>query len=327
MNIGILKKSLFFCFLSTSLFSQTDTLNNGKKTQKPESYFKFNYDNDFFSATDRYYTKGIYIELIMPFVKKSPVSKLLIPLNKNATNYYGINIEQDGFTPRSIRHSEIYRGERPYASVFFISHFLTSINTEKKQRLTTSLDLGIIGPDAMGEQEQKGIHHALNNIQPLGWEYQIAEDYVVNYNAQFEKGLFLKKHFEFVGSLKARAGTLYDDIGAGILLRAGWMESYFKNLGLSTSHDKTNKFQCYFFSKGELKTVAYNATMQGGMINKNSIYTIPANDIERVVATAYVGVVLAYKRFSLEYTKAYLSPEFKGGLPHGWGHVSITTCF
>ncbi len=322
-------------FILVSLFSsaaiaQQDTAGIHIKQQKPDSYFRINYDNDFFSATDRYYTQGIYLELITPFIKKSPISKLLIPLGKEALNYYGINFEQDGFTPRSIRHDSIYYGERPYASIFFVSHFLVSINTVKKQRLSTSLYLGIIGPDAKGEEEQKAIHKALKNIQPLGWQYQIAGDYIVNYNVKFEQALFSNKRLELIASAAGRAGTLYDDIGAGMMLRTGLFQGYFKNSGLTKQNDpnlKTSNFQCYVFGKAELKAVGYNATMQGGMFNKNSVYTIPASDITRAVGTAYLGIVLAYKRLSIEYTKVYLSPEFKNGLSHGWGHCNITICF
>ncbi|MES2592798.1 MAG: lipid A deacylase LpxR family protein [Bacteroidota bacterium] len=333
------KLVVIILFLSLSpafAVEQNDSLSATDKMNKTESYFRFNYDNDFFSATDRYYTQGIYIELIMPFIKKSPISKLLIPLKNASLNYYGINFEQDGFTPRSIRHDSIYFGERPYASVFFVSHFLTSINANKKQRLNTSLYLGIIGPNAKGEEEQKAIHRWLENIQPLGWQYQIANDYVLNYNLNFEKGIIVKKRFEFICYAGSRIGTLYDDVNAGIMLRAGGMNGYFENLGLRSSLNKfavegsagkTAKFKCHFFSKGELKAVAYNATLQGGVFNKKSIYTLSPGDITRVVATAYVGVVVSYKRLSLEYTKAYISPEFKGGLPHGWGHCNITVCF
>ncbi|MES2140046.1 MAG: lipid A deacylase LpxR family protein [Bacteroidota bacterium] len=336
MRSNYIKIILFFSVFSTSIVGQSDTTIVKKRPLKTESYFRFNYDNDFFSATDRYYTQGISLELIMPFIKKSPLSKLLIPINKNALNYYGINFEQDGFTPRSIRHDSIFFGERPYASVFFVSHFLISINAEKKQRLSTSLDLGIIGPEAKGEEEQKGIHHALKNIQPLGWEYQIASDYVVNYNVKFEQGVYLKKQIECIGFVSSRLGTLYDDISIGAMIRTGSMQSYFKNLGMSPtsykgdqngSEERTNKFQCYVFGKAELKTVAYNATMQGGMFNKNSIYTIPSKDIKRLVGALSGGIVLAYKRVSLEYTKVYLGPEFKNGLSHAWGHCCITVCF
>lgn len=316
-----------FTLYVTAAIAQSDTL--PITTSKQERYFKLNYDNDFFSATDRYYTQGIYLEFIIPIVKKSPLSKLLIPLGKHATNYYGITLEQDVFTPRSIRVDRIYYTERPFSGVFLFSHTLASINKEKKLRLNTRLDIGLIGPEAMGEEEQKGVHHALNNIQPQGWEYQISTDFIINYTVKYEKGLIAKNKFECIGYATSRIGSLYDDVGAGILLRKGYMSSYFQNLGLSRNQkSETGKHcQAYLYSKGEVKAVAYNATLQGGMFNKNSIYTLPSSSINRLVATAYVGIVLNYKRVSVEYTKAYLSKEFKTGLPHGWGHCTISVCF
>jgi len=177
MNIRIAWFVWIPCFLPILLFSQKDTL-------RPDSYIHFYYDNDFFSSTDRQYSQGIYIELITPVIKKSPVSKVLIPL-KNGVHYYGIRIEQDIFTPSNIGYDSIIAGERPYSGVLLLEHNLISINTMNKQRLNTSLDLGIIGPAAKAEEEQRAVHKMINNGLPLGWKYQIANDFVVNYNVKF----------------------------------------------------------------------------------------------------------------------------------------------
>lgn len=310
-----------FCFVNGQ--GQNDTL------VKNDRYYRHNYENDFFSSTDRYYTQGVYLELIFPAFKKLLLAKILIPLTSHSgkiLNYYGLSLERQGFTPRSIRHEGIYYGERPYAGVAYVTHSLVSINTEKTIRLTTRINLGFMGPNLRGAQEQKGIHYALGNIQPLGWENQIENDYVLNYDLFIEKGLLIKKHLEITGIMEARAGTLYDDIGVGQMIRIGWMQPYFNNLG-TTRNKSVRKFQFYFYAKGKIKAVGYNATMQGGVINHNSIYTIPASDIERHVKTVYFGIVIAYKRFSIEHYRAFISPEFKNGLSHGWGRIGVNYCF
>ena len=102
--------------------------------------------------------------------------------------------------------------------------------------------MGLIGPNGYGEEEQKAIHKALGNIQPLGWEHQIANDYVINYDLLLEKGLLVKKHFEIMGLADVRIGTLYDDIGGGLLIRAGRMYSYFENLGMQKHSEPKKKF-------------------------------------------------------------------------------------
>lgn len=323
-------KSLFLlvCFLLfLSSFSQNDSL---VKPERLENYFSFNYDNDFFNATDRYYTQGIAVTLIHPIVKHSPFAYTLIKLNKSARNYYGLHAKQDVFTPKSIRYNggAIYYGERPYTAVFFVSHSLTSINSTKKLLLRTQLDLGIIGPEAKGEEEQKAIHKTLDNIEPLGWKNQLSRDYVINYNVKLEKGISIKSKREAILALTARLGTLYTDIGLGFNLRFGIFAPYFNSLGLENKHSKIKRdFKIYGVAKINGRLVAYNATLQGGLTNSGNVYAIASNDITRAVADMSAGIIVAYRRLSIEYTKAYITPEFKGGVDHGWGSCVITICF
>lgn len=317
---------LFFLAFVAKSIAQKDSL------QSPalENYISLNYDNDFFSATDRYYTQGIRLDFIHPVVRYSPFSYSLIRLNKNAVNYYGFHVQQDVFTPVSIRYmgGAIYYGERPFTAVFFISHSLTSINKEKKLLLRTQLDLGILGPYAKGEEEQKGIHKAINNIEPQGWENQLSSDVVVNYTTKIEKGFVNFKNFELMGNSTARLGTLYTDLGIGLHSRFGIFCPYFNNLGLEkTAAERRNDFKIYLLGSAASKVVAYNATLQGGLFNRSSVYTLPDSDVTRVVAELMGGIVIAYKHVSLEYSKYYITPEFKKGVDHSWGKFAINVSF
>ena len=132
---------------------------------KLENYIRLQYDNDFFSATDRYYTQGIQLAVIHPVIRFSPFSFALIRLNKNALNYYGLQFEQDCFTPRNIRYDTLNYTERPYAATFFVSHTLSSLNPGKKTALHTRLDLGVIGPCARCEDEQTDDEDDANHVR------------------------------------------------------------------------------------------------------------------------------------------------------------------
>ena len=319
---------ILICLMfNTSLFSQVID-SSTILTHKPENYIRLQYDNDFFSATDRYYTQGIRLSVIHSIIKYSPLSYTLIRLNKKALNYYGLNVEQDCFTPKSIRYDTLNYLERPYAATFFVSHTLNSLNPEKKIALQTQLDVGAIGPCARCEDEQKAIHRSLLNIQPLGWENQIKTDYIINYRVKFEKALFYKKHREIIANAFIRAGTLYTDVSVGFTGRMGFFSPYFSNLGMDkySVHRKSN-FQFYGILKLNAKAVAYNATLQGGLFNNESLYTVSSNRITRIVIDGMAGIVITYKRIGLEYSKFYLSPEFKEGLEHHWGRCMITYCF
>ncbi len=314
---------LFLFFLPCLLYAQRiDT------TQ--DRFLNISYDNDFFSGSDRYYTQGIRIEIISPSIKKSPLSKLLISLPSSNKKYYGMAIEQDGFTPFSIRKNFIQYGERPYCGSVFLSSNLISLSIKKKLRLTTQLDLGMIGPIAKGEQEQKAIHKAIHGLEPLGWQYQIQNDLILNYKLALEKMMIQKKYVDLLATSEVRIGTMYDDAGIGSLIRIGLKQNYLEHLGLTKKYHSTkfiDKFQLYVFAKGSIKTVLYNATLQGGVFNRNNVYTLSSSDIKHIVATGYLGSILSFGRVKIEYTKAFLSPEFDQGLSHKWGHCNLSICF
>lgn len=285
---------------------------------------RFTYDNDFFSATDRYYTQGVRFEYIAPVFQRSPVNHILVK-DKSALLFAGLAIERDGFTPSSIRIDSIPIGNRPYAATSFLSSFIISVNRETHTRLTSQFDIGIIGPASGGKEEQTAIHNAINGLPPLGWQYQVANDVVLNYTLQYEKGIVNHDCFQLTGLTQARLGTLFTDASAGALIRAGIMNDYFSNLGITTQND-LRKFQVYGFAKAIGKVVGYNASMQGGLFNE-SIYTLTSNEINRTTAQVFYGIVIAYKRLQLEYTKAHITKEFKNGKVHGWGHCAIAFCF
>lgn len=307
--------------LSFVIVSQTDS---SFVKIKQENYFKFNYDNDFFSQTDRYYTQGIQLSFIHPIVRYSPFSRALFQL-KNALNYYGIHAQQDCFTPKSIRIDTIMFGERPYTGTILISHSLNSLNKEKKLVLQTQLDVGGIGKCARCEDEQKAIHKALDNIAPLSWEYQLANDFVINYRAKLEKAIIYKKYFELMLNGNARAGTLYTDLGTGLNTRFGFFDPYFNNLGLSKDR-ASRKFKIYGNIKASAKLVGYNATLQGGIFSKD-IYVIDADNLERFVFTGTAEIVVAFKRFSITYSRTYITQEYHTGVDHGWGGIYFIAAF
>ncbi len=315
---------LMLCFIGVRAQNR-DSIN---AINKPESYFSFQYDNDFFSATDRYYTQGIKLSLINPIVSYSPLSYALFGLKQPTKKYYGLTFSSDCFTPKTIRYDTLNYLERPYAALLYVSHSLSTINQQKKIAVHTQLDLGVIGPCASCEQMQKGIHKALDNIQPLGWENQLQTDYIINYRAVFEKGIFNKKNREVILMLPVKIGSLYTDAGLGLTARMGFFSPYFSNLGMDKYRVyRKRNFQFYGIARANAKFVAYNASMQGGLYYNKNNYEIDASRINRVVVEAMAGFVLNYKSIRLEYSKLYVTKEFKEGIEHGWGKCLISVGF
>ena len=186
------KYFLFFLFFLKMLFLIAQPIDNTavyRNVQRNHS-FRFYYDNDFFTATDQYYSQGINLELVHPKLNKIPLTKLLIHPSKSEIKY-GIAIEHLAYTPTSIRHTEIIYGDRPFAACLSLKTFGIICDTINHWRLSSTLNTGILGPSAGGQWMQKTIHRNLKNIEPLGWSNQIHNDIILNYDITYEQLFFI----------------------------------------------------------------------------------------------------------------------------------------
>ncbi len=288
------------------------------KNINSERYFRLNYENDFFSATDKYYTQGIHLELVAPWIKRFPVSKLLVHPHYSYIKY-GIAFEHDGYTPSDYTVPQILYGDRPFAACLFLKTFQTAIDPKHKQRFSTALSTGIMGPAAGGGEMQTGIHRWLNDMAPHGWPNQIHNDAIVNYQVNYEKQLIAVSRFLSIDAdAMARAGTLSDKINIGTTFMFGYFDSPFDTILASKKN-----LRIYAYEHAEINAVAYDATLQGGVFNKTSPYTISAKDVTPFVFQNRFGFVVVYRRFYLEYFQSLLSSEFSSGNYHVWGGVQV----
>ncbi len=286
---------------------------------KSDFYFRFNYDNDYFAATDKDYTQGYNLELVAPVLENNPLNFLLLA-PKGTVFKYGLSIEHIGFTPEQYQRSEIQFGDRPFAAAIMVKSFLVVTDTQKKTRITSSLSLGIIGPGAFGREMQAGIHRLTGNKIPLGWRHQIKNDVVLNYRLGFEKRIWSYNDlFSLQSHASAQLGTLFTHASAGISSNVGLIDSPFTG-------DKKG-FRLYLYAQPTLKLVGYDATLQGGLFNRDSPYTISADAVERFTAQFDFGLVLKTRTLYFEYTRSLITREFETGQASAWGGVNIGFTF
>ena len=289
------------------------------KNINSDTYFRFNYENDFFSATDFYYTQGLHIELVTPWVKHFIISKILVHPRNFSYIRYGIGFEHDGYTPTSYSNPNILYGDRPYAACLFMKTFLIAIDPIKKQRFSSSFSSGVIGQAAGGAEMQTGIHHALHDVLPRGWQHQVHNDVILNYQVNYEKQLVSLGHFVSVDAgAMGRVGTLSDKASAGTTIILGYFDSPFS----ATTATKKN-FRIYAYEHAEVNAVAYDATLEGGLLDRTSPYVISPKDLTPFVFQNRFGFVVIYRRLYLEYFQSLLSNEFTTGNFHVWGGVQI----
>lgn len=302
--------------------AQSQAINNAwgyRAMQGQESHVRHFYENDYFSASDAFYTQGINMECITPALGMLPAKYLLLRL-QHYNMQYGLSLQSNAYTPASIQDPNIRYGDRPYAASLMLQPFAIAINEEKKIRIATMMSLGVTGQIAGGQWMQETIHSNTGNVMPEGWKYQIANDAVINYRIQIEKQIAgIKNILNINATACADAGTLLTKASIGANIMIGYFENPYRA-------NWQRKFSIYIYIHPQVNAVGYDATLQGGLFTK-SIYTIPASAIERVVADYKYGFVLRYSWLYLEYTRTETTREFTNGTPHAWGGVQIGVGF
>jgi lipid A 3-O-deacylase len=286
-----------------------------------DHYLRANDDNDYFTATDRYYTEGFNFEFVDPGLRKFPLSRLLLHPDKGF-NRYGIGVQYNMYTPTDIFPNWILRGNRPYSATMLLNTFLINTDTVRRTQFSSTLTLGILGPGAAADQFQTGVHNALHDMAPHGWENQVHNDAIVSYEVTYEKQLLSYKNWvSFSVDGAVRAGTLNDKGSLGTTLIAGY------NANPLTFTLGKKRFRLYAYDHPFVSAVGYDATLEGGWFTKSSPYVISPQDLENITFQNNWGFVMCYHRLTVEYYQVWLSKEFRTGQEHRWGGVQFAWTF
>ncbi len=309
----------------TPTLSLAQRIDNTASFRQPDSdtFIRIHYDNDLFTGTDYYYTQGYAIEVVHPALRKNPLTWLLIRA-KQSQPQYGLTFEHLGFTPTSIRSNAVLVGNRPFAAAMLLKTSSSSTDTLRRVRVSSVLSTGVIGPVALGNEIQTTLHRLTNGIEPRGWQHQIHNDAILNYTFTYEKQLYAYRHALSISALgEVQAGTFSNRLQTGVVVMAGRFNSPFA----PTLNHRRLPWQLYVYAQPVVSLVGYDATLQGGLFNRSSPYTIQPGQLTRTTLQTNVGVVFTYKKLYLECTLARLSREFDSGLPHHWGGIRVGVSF
>ncbi|QXP78182.1 MULTISPECIES: lipid A deacylase LpxR family protein [Winogradskyella] len=307
--------------LPISLLAQKIDNSVSYRNIESETYFRFHYDNDYFAATDENYTQGYNLELVSPSLEKNPINYLFIKPKASHTKY-GLSLEHIGFTPNDYVSEAIQFGDRPFSTAIMLKSFTIATDTIRKTRISQSLSLGLIGPGAFGKEMQVGIHEATGNKVPGGWDNQIQNDVVINYQINYEKQIYQYNHlFALQAQSSVQLGTLFTNTSLGFNTTFGILNSEF------TADKPKNKFQIYAYAQPIITVVGYDATLQGGLFNRDNPYTISSKGVERFTAQYNYGIVIKTKTMYFEYTRSAITREFESGVSAKWGGIRIGFTF
>ncbi len=86
-------------------------------------------------------------------------------------------------------------------------------------------------------------------------------------------------------------------------------------------------FRLYLYAQPTATLVGYDATLQGGIFNRDSPYTITSGDIERLTAQLDYGVVLKTRTLYFEFSRSLITREIATLSSAAWGGIKIGFTF
>ena len=287
-----------------------------------DRYLLLTFDNDIFAETDYYYTNGFSIGMIHPWFNNRLFYKLMPDLGQASSNLYGMRIQQQMFTPYNPEAVEVIPDDRPFAGVLLAEFFKLSNQSDKGLFLQTSLRLGLIGPASLAGVLQSSAHE----LKPTGWDYQIANDLLINIDISLQKTFKINNFLEFAGGVEAGLGSYKTHLGASAQIRVGSFRSFSSNgfsstIGLIPRFDKSISY--WFFLEPAFHFLAYDATLNGGMLNKKSPHRFSYEQLHHFTTQFNAGFSVFYRNTGLSLRWTRISPEFIGGKKHNWGNISL----
>jgi len=271
------------------------------------------YANDYFTGTDRYYTQGVAVDVFHPALEHAPLM-FLLPALPGSERSYGLDLRYTTFTPSRLDSTPPLLRDRPFANYVFLGHALVSRDSARDLTLTAEFDAGMIGQGTGAQGGQKWLHRIIRDSPPLGWSNQIRNDVLLDYYLRLEKTVEALPFEDLAVGADATLGTVYDNASAEATLRLGRIS-------------REDNFRLYVFGRGSEKAVGYDATLEGGVTNRDSPYTLDPAQVTRIVPRVDLGVALDMGTIALEAVWSDIGKEFSNGLSQRWVEISAIVRF
>jgi len=297
-------------------------------------------ENDVLSETDQNYTNGLLISYLTPkgavpdLLKKS-IGRVPDWLGADHHVHAGFSLGHSIFTPDDIQSVPPSPDQHPYAGWLYLSLARVAEHEASGVLDMVALDLGVVGPSAGGEFVQRNFHELIDTNDPLGWDYQLKDEFGVNLwfqriwrpDAVTVNGNE-SMQADIMPSVGFSVGNVMTQANVGLVARLG------KDLGRdyvpprirpslagASYFEEGSGFNWYLFAGIGGRAIARNIFLDG-----NTWVDSASVDRRPWVGEAQAGLVLQYEQVQISYTYIVRSEEFDGQrAPHEFAAVSIST--
>jgi hypothetical protein len=251
------------------------------------------------------------------------------------------------FTPRDLAARNVVRGDRPYASLFFISAGRRYASPDSTVAYDTSLTVGVLGL-AAAYDVQHALHDATGSVQPKGWAHQISDGGEPTARYSLARQVLLANFGEGPGSWRGdskwtSAVSLGTVTEASVAVNARWGRIDSPWWAFTPEQDmyvqetqpvppplpEGTPPEVFAFAGMRVKARAYNAFLQGQFRHSDLAYG--EGDLNPLLGEAWAGVQLrTASGWAIEYLARWQSAELRSGVGSRsflWGSVEIAKSF
>lgn len=280
-------------------------------------------ENDSPTGTDRNYTSGVRLGITLPTGDLPGFGRDFGHwLWGEGQQRLSFDLTQNMFTPRVTQVVQPDPRDRPYAAILLGTVGLVQ-DTDNTRNLL-SLGIGAIGPPALGEEAQNGVHRIIHALTAKGWDAQLPGQPVVQLTADRIWRLPITQpdsplEVDTLPELTAGLGTwrIYAQAGAQIRIGQG-LDADFgaarirPGLSGGDAFNATRPFAWYIFAGVDGQAVAWDETL-------NSDPFTSTRHVSRtpLVAEFQVGLVMmAANCVRVSLTQVWQTHEFYGQYGH-----------
>jgi hypothetical protein len=176
--------------LSAPVFALNEDVIKDQLEQPGPWSLNIYFENDLFADTDQQYTNGTKVSWVSPDVTKYVNTNfpLLTEYVDREVHFLSdsyndknlaFSIGQNMYTPEDIETTELVVNDRPYAAWLYLSAGFHAKNDRMQD--TLEIQLGMVGPAALGKEIQDIVHDFRGIPKANGWENQIGNELGFNF--------------------------------------------------------------------------------------------------------------------------------------------------
>lgn len=302
------------------------------------SIWTFRVENDSVSTTrlgsDRYYTAGDEFSWTSG-TNVAPEAALGLAqfLWGDGSVRIGLALSQQLYTPVDKTRKIPDPRDRPYAG--YLSSTATLLHDTSSTRDILALSLGVIGPLALGEQAQNGVHRLIGDHLAQGWSYQLPNEPAAELFSQrtwrVPVGQIGGLETDLLPSLAAGVGTVRDYAQAALLVRVGHGLNTDFGVGRirpgvsgGDAFADSSDVAWYIFAGADGQAVARDVFLDGNLFSRSAHVTrIPW------IGELQAGFAVIWRGVRLSYVQTWQTEQFRHQAPglFNFGSLALSMRF